>query len=81
VAGDEYGFDYPDSWDERGDVQEVQAQLQEVAEVVRGAMDRQAWDVAECNALLRASWEDASPPGANLRRALRRAHRLSQGLS
>lgn len=77
AEGDDHGLDYPDSWEERGDVQEVKAQLHEVGEALRGAMQCQAWDVEECNALLRASWEDSVPPGTNLHRALRRAQKFA----
>lgn len=73
AEGDQHGFDYPNSWDEVQDAAHVHAQLNEVGGALRNAMERQGWDVEECNDLLRATWDEVLPPGVNLRRALRRA--------
>lgn len=67
------GFDGCDAWLDLPDFTAIQDALEELGGALLDAMESQAWDVTECNALITASWDDSVPPSANLRRVLRRA--------
>lgn len=67
------GFDGCDAWLDLPEFTAIQDALQELGGALLEAMGSQAWDVTECNALIRASWDDSVPPSTNLQRVLRRA--------
>lgn len=67
------GFDGCDAWLDLPDFNAIQDALQELGCALLNAMASQTWDVGECNALIRASWDNSVSPSTNVGRVLRRA--------